>query len=241
MLPHGSLTPKKEKPGFIVDKRLILNPNFIFLFPDSNPYRMNRLPELIQNAFGTFTLAVAIVLTVLGIFCLISGKRFYWIAVGINGFLISYVSIRGAINWSDWQEFALAGAIGMAALLLSLIFEKFAVAINVFFVFGLIVAAFINHQVQFDDDSIVPIGIFFVTGSLFAFLSFRNMELWVQLLSCVVGALALTVGIIKFTKITPNALIIFLIWIVISVIGLMWQQSQVKDENQDEAVIEDED
>ncbi len=200
---------------------------------------MNRLHELIQSAFGTFTFAVAVVLTVLGILCLISGKKFYWIAVGICGFLISYVSIRGMINWNDWQEFALAGVIGLVAMLLSYISSKFVIAITAFFVFGLMLAAFLNEQVQFDDDSFIPLVIFFITGSSAAFFSFYQYDLCIRLLSSVVGAFALSVGIFKFTKSFPNSITIFLVWIGISVIGFLWQQSRVVSQYEQHIVLEE--
>lgn len=203
---------------------------------------MNRLHEIIQNAFGTFTFVVAVVLTILGLLCLISGKKFYWVAVGIVGFLISYVSVRGMINWNDWQEFALAGIIGLVASLLSVVFPKFVIAITVFFVFGLMVAAFINEQVLFEDDSFIPLLIFFLGGSIAAFFSFRKYDICIRLMSCLVGGLALSIGIFKFTKTLPDAIIIFLLWIAISIAGFIWQQSRIKNpyEEEDE-LIEDED
>ncbi|MEO7311608.1 MAG: DUF4203 domain-containing protein [Chitinophagaceae bacterium] len=198
---------------------------------------MNRLHEIIQNAFGTFTFAVAVVLTVLGTLCLMSGRKFYWVAVGICGFLMSYVSIRGMINWSDWQEFALAGFIGMIAMLLAFLFKKFAIAITCFFVFGLMIAAFINEQVQFADDSFVPLILFFIVGSGAAFFSFNKMEVCIRLLSSVMGAVALSVGIFKFTNSSPNALTIFLVWIAISVAAFALQQSRIKNPYEDEEAI----
>ncbi|MES2775838.1 MAG: hypothetical protein V4722_16810 [Bacteroidota bacterium] len=202
---------------------------------------MNRLHELIQTAFGTFTFVVAVVLTILGLLCLFSGKKFYWVAVGICGFLISYVSIRGMINWSDWQEFALAGCIGLVAMLLSFLFQKFVIAITVFFVFGLMLAGFINEQVQFADDSFVPLFIFFIAGSVAAFFSFHKYDVCIILMSCVVGALALSIGIFKFTKSFPNAITIFLVWIALSIAGFMWQQSRIKDPYEDDMVYEEDD
>jgi len=201
---------------------------------------MNRLPELIQAAFGTFTLAVAVVLTVLGLLCLISGKKFYWLSVGICGFLISYVSIRGMINWNDWQEFALAGFIGIATMLLSFVFRKFVIAITAFLVFGLMLSAFINEQVRFDDDSFLPLLIFFMVGSLSAFFSFYRYDLCVRLLSCVVGALALTAGIFKFFAATPNTITIFLVWTGIAMAGFVWQQARREKPFEDaEVLLED--
>ncbi len=200
---------------------------------------MNRLHELIQSAFGNFTLAVAIILAVLGLLSLFSGKFFYWVAVGICGFLISYISTRGIINLNDWQEFALAGVIGFVAMLLSFVFSKFTIAITSFFVFGLMLAAFINEQIQFDDDSFVPLVIFFIIGSGAAFFSFYQYDLCLRLLSSVVGGFALSVGIFKFTQSFPNSITIFLVWIGISVIGFLWQQSRVVSQFEQNVVLEE--
>jgi|GEM_PF-4660392 len=184
---------------------------------------MNRIHEVIQLAFGAFPFAISVVMAILGLLCLLFGKKFFWIAVGINAFIISYILIRVMFYWNNWSEHILAAGIGILAAGVSVVFKKFIVAINAFFIFGLLVAGVINEGVQFDEDSYVPLIVFFVTGSLIAFLAFRNLEKINMLSTSIIGGMALSIGVFKMFNYSPSSLMLFLIWIGLSAFGALFQ------------------
>lgn len=201
---------------------------------------MNRIHDVIHLAFGSFTIAVAVLLLVLGMLCFVWGNRFYWLAVGLNVFLISFIAIHTMVVWNDWREFSLAGVLGIFATLLALLFKRYVVGINSFLIFGLLCAGFVNEFISFEDDSFIPIIIFFIVGSFAAFLSFSEQEAAVILTSSIIGAMCISIGIFKLAHLDPKSMTIFILWIGLALASFIWQRLRSLPAEEDRGLSQDE-
>lgn len=195
---------------------------------------MNRLPELLSTAISTFTLPVTILVILVGLICMVAGKKIYWLATGLNSFLAIYIGVSTLMNWPAWQDVLAASVSGLLVALLTIALQRISLALNGFFIFGLLVAILINQLLDFESNSFTPVIIFFIAGSAAAFYNLMKPATALTITTAFIGGFAVSCGLFTLLNQAPNPLYLIIAWIVFGIAGIVWQFKQEEKKKREE-------
>ena len=193
---------------------------------------MDRLPEFLSNTINTFPLLITLVIILLGIVCIIAGRKFYWLATGLNSFLAAYIAVSTVMVWPVWKYLSAAVVAGLLVALFTIALKKISLTLNSFFIFGLLLTVPVISLFDFGTNSFTPVILFFVVGSIAAFYNLMKPLRALLYTTSFIGAFAIACGIFRLVHRVPNALYITILWAVIGIAGVIWQTHQAAKEEQ---------
>jgi hypothetical protein len=130
---------------------------------------------------------ITIIRAVLGAVLLLSGRKFYWLFVGVIGFVLGFSLASMAFqSETEWVLLAIALTVGVLAAVLAGFIQKFAVGLAGFLAGGMILTNLFN---LLDYHQVMPAWLLFLIGGILGAILVAVLFDWALiLLSTLAGA-----------------------------------------------------
>lgn len=192
---------------------------------------MNRVPELLSNTVITFSLPVAVLLIGLGVISATAGRKFFWLATGLNAFIASYITGSTLMAWPAWQCISAAVVVGLLGALFTIVLKQLSFTLNAFFIFGLLVAVTVIRLLDFGTNSFTPLIVFFVAGSIASFYNLVKPKEALLYTTSFIGAFAMACGLFRLLHRASDAFYLTVLWAVLGIAGSIWQKRMAEKED----------